>query len=116
LLLFLRSDEGEGVPDGVDASGPADPMDVILGGVRHVVVDHVRDSFDVEPARRDVGGDQNLHPPAPQVSEGALALALAAIAVQRGNRMPTALEIASKLVRAVLRPGEHDHAAHLGLR
>ena len=35
-------------------------MDVVLGLLRHVVVDDVGDARDVEPALRDVGGDEDL--------------------------------------------------------
>jgi hypothetical protein len=68
LLLFLGGDERKGVADRIDASGPPDPMHVVLGGMRHVVVDDVGDSLDIDAARRDVGRDQDLYAAASQVA------------------------------------------------
>ena len=88
-------------------------MNVILGRVRHVVVDDMGDPLDVDAAGCDVGRDQDLHPPAPQVSEGALALALAPVSVERGHGMAATLKVPRELVGPVLRSREHDHAAQL---
>lgn len=42
---------------------PSDPVDIIPGRVRKVVVHNVRDIVNVDPARGDVGGDQEVNLP-----------------------------------------------------
>ena len=42
------------------AAGAADAVHVGFGVVRNVVVDHVADAIDVEAARGDVGGDEDV--------------------------------------------------------
>ena len=42
------------------AAGAADAVHVVLGMVRHVEVEHVRQAADVEPARRHVAAHQQL--------------------------------------------------------
>lgn len=56
-VTFAR--ESDRVTRGAGPRGSADPVDVILGVERDVVVVDVRDTVDVEPACRDVGGDEN---------------------------------------------------------
>lgn len=51
--------EGEGLALGADPRGPADAMHIVLGVLRQVEVDDVGDAVDVQPAARDVGGDEN---------------------------------------------------------
>src|SRR5436309_8021020 len=114
LLQLLGGDQGEGVAYLIHPPGPSDAVHVVLGGVRHVVVDDVGDSLDVDPARGDVGRDQDLDPSPAQIQQRALALALAPIPVKGGDRVAAPLEIPRQLLRAVLRPREHDHAAHFG--
>lgn len=51
--------EARGVAAGSRTRGTAHPMDVVLDGVRHVVVDHALNVGDVDPTCRDVGSDQD---------------------------------------------------------
>ena len=57
--LLLRRDEGEGVAGHLGARGAADAVDVVVGDVRHVEVDDVRERLDVDAARGDVGRDED---------------------------------------------------------
>src|SRR6188508_2584356 len=52
-LLVIAERDRNAVSAG--ARGAADPVDVALRNVRQVVVDDVADTFDVDPARGDVG-------------------------------------------------------------
>ena len=56
---LVRRHERERVTGRRRASRSPDAVDVILGLLRHVVVDHVRDAGDVEPALRDVRRDEH---------------------------------------------------------
>ena len=54
VFQLLDGHQRERIAHFLRATCPADAMDVILGMLRHVVVDHVRDAFDVQSARGDV--------------------------------------------------------------
>ncbi len=57
---ILGHHDGEGVAGVLRAAGAPDAVDVILGMLRHVVVDDVADVRDVQAARGDVRGDEHL--------------------------------------------------------
>src|SRR5262245_61845260 len=58
-FLFVEGNEGDGVAGRFGAAGAADAVDIVFGVAGHVVVHHVRDAFDVETARGDVGGNEH---------------------------------------------------------
>src|SRR5207249_828592 len=62
-------------------AGPPQAMDVVLGAVRHVEVDDVRQLLDVDAAGGDVGGDEDRDLPRLEAGEGLGPLRLAAVAV-----------------------------------
>src|SRR5690606_9150100 len=103
VVLLVRRDERDRVAGCLGAARPPDPVDVVLRDVRRVVVDHVRDRVHVDPARGDVGGDEHLELPVLEAGEGALALALRAVRVDRGGREALPVERPADLVGAVLR-------------
>ena len=63
------------------AAGAAHAVDEVLGRLRQVVIHDVRDAFDVDAARGDVGRDQHAVVPVLEALERLVALALAAVAV-----------------------------------
>jgi hypothetical protein len=56
----------------------------------------VRERLDVETARRDLGGDQDREPARLEVGQGANALRLALVAVDRGGQDAVALELLAR--------------------
>src|SRR4051812_7181036 len=56
--LLLREDERRPAAGAAGPAGAADAVRVALVVLRRVVVDHVRDLLEVEPAGRDVGRDE----------------------------------------------------------
>ena len=108
LGALLRGHEGDRPPGAPDPPRAPDPVHVAIGGVGDVVVDHVGDVLDVEPAGGDVGRDQQ---PQPVVLEGehhAVALALAHVAVQRLDLEAAAAQRLVEPRRADLRAAEDD--------
>ena len=59
------SGHAEQVSDAVltHPAGPADPVDIVLGLIRDVVIDDVADPFDIDAPADDIGGDQNVNVP-----------------------------------------------------
>ena len=91
---LLTSDTASAFAAG--AAGAADPVDVVLGDFRQLVVHDVRQLVDVEPARGDVGRDEHAHRPCLEVRERARARALALVAVDRGRREAVAARAARR--------------------
>jgi predicted nucleotidyltransferase len=83
LLELLGRHERDRLARGVHPPGATDPVHVVLGRSRHVVVDHVRHVVDVDAARGDVRRHEHVDAAVLEVPQRALALALRAIAVQR---------------------------------
>src|SRR5260221_2407367 len=56
---FVDRDEAHRIAAGAGSAGSADPMDVIVGLPRELVVHDVGQVLDVEPAGGHVGGDED---------------------------------------------------------
>ena len=91
------------------AARATDAVHVILGLLRHVVVDDVRDAGDVEPALRDVRRDEHAHLAALEILERARALRLRLVGVHRRRVDALALEMPHDAIGAVLGAREHEH-------
>lgn len=60
LTDFARRTEGHGAAIATGARGAADPVDIVFGHVRQVVVIDMRDFRDVQTTRSHIGRDQHL--------------------------------------------------------
>src|SRR5581483_11224694 len=105
----LRGDERDRLAGLARAAGAADAVDVVLGHVRQVVVDDVRQELDVEPARGDVGRDQHAQLVVLERLERARARVLRLVAVDRVGLDLRAPELLREAVRPVLGLGEDEH-------
>ena len=85
-----RADDGDGGAGLAGAAGAADPVHIVVGVVRHVEIEHVADVRNIEPARGDVGGDQQLDLALAEAVERSRAGRLIQVAVQRGGGEPVA--------------------------
>ena len=92
-------------PVGLRARGAADAVDVVVGRVRHVEVDDVRQRLHVDAARRDVGGDEHRELAGLEAGERLRALRLAAVAVDavRSRRRASTRYSASRFARCLVR-------------
>ena len=75
--------QGYGLSCRARACRAPDTVDVLLGHIGYLVVDDVGDLGDVDTARGHVGGDQDIHLAVGERGQGALALPLRAVAVDR---------------------------------
>src|SRR6185437_7833563 len=94
----LRTDERDRLARGARAAGAADAVHVILGNVREIEIDDVRQLLDVEAARGDVGRDQHLHLAFLEVVERTDARILALVAVDRVGVDAVALQLRGEAV------------------
>mmetsp|Transcript_1893 Transcript_1893/g.6208 ORF Transcript_1893/g.6208 Transcript_1893/m.6208 type:complete len:327 (-) Transcript_1893:977-1957(-) len=103
-------DERVRVPFVPRAAGSPDPMDVILDLVRKVKVHDEVHLLDVEPARGDVRGHEHGDPPALELVDDVIALALLLIAVDHRAHPAHA---ASDLIAHAFRAAKHDRLERL---
>jgi hypothetical protein len=60
-ILIFGGDEADRVADGMRATGSPDAVHVILRVHREVIIHDVRNTVDVDTARRDIGGNEHAH-------------------------------------------------------
>ena len=84
-------------------------MHVVLGHVREIVVHDVRQLFDVDAARGNVGRHQHLQCRGLEFRKRAGARTLAFVAVNRERGDAVLVELLGELVGAVLGAREHQH-------
>ena len=108
-VALARGDERDRVAGAAGAAGAADAVHVGLGVGGDVVVDDVADPLDVEAAGGDVGGDEDVELAVAQLVDGALALRLDDVAVDRGGREPAGPQLLGELLGLLLGADEDDH-------
>ncbi|MNP82286.1 hypothetical protein D3C76_1808800 [compost metagenome] len=67
-------------------------MDIVLGDYRQVEVDHQRHFLDIQPARGNVGGDEEVHLPRLEPLQRTQARRLRLVAMDRIGREARILE------------------------
>lgn len=96
-------EEGSGQPQVAHTPGTSDSMHVLLNVGGQVKVDHVLHMGNVQPTGRHCSGHQNGRVPGPELLQSVLALALAAIAMNGGHRIPFLVQEVLQRVGAFLR-------------
>ena len=110
---LARGDEQQRLARAARAAGAADAVDVRLGVVGDVEVDHVADAVDVQAAGGDVGGHEDVQAAVLQLVDGALALVLRDVAVDGGGGEAAGAQLLGELLGLVLGAHEHDHRLEL---
>ena len=91
------------------ATGATDPVHVIFNLEREIVHDDGGDAWDVEPARGDVGGDENVAASLAEIVEHHLAFVLILVPVNGSRGGESGLPQSSiQEIASSLRAGEHD--------
>ena len=115
LGLLVKLAEGDG---GAGVAGPAraaNAVDVGLGHVGEVVVEHPGQLVDVNAPGGDVGGHQHPYPPRLEVVEGLDPGGLALVAVDGGGGDALGVEVPGDAVGPVLGAGEHQGGGNVPL-
>src|SRR5215203_337477 len=111
---FARRDQGNRLAGATGPSGAANAVDISLGTLRDVIIDHVRDIGDIETARGDVGGNQHLRLPAAEAAHDAVALRLREVTMDGLDSVATRHERLAQLIDSRLGAAE-DHRRLRGL-
>ena len=106
--MLARLDEGDGHALAPGTPGPPDPVDVGVRVRRHIEVDDVRDMLDVEAARRDIGGDQDVERPVPEAAHDPVAALLRQPAVEGAGIMAPGAQRLGEVVHLAARPPEDE--------
>jgi hypothetical protein len=106
---FARGDEQDRLALAARAAGAADAVDVALGVVGDVEVEHVADALDIEAARGHVGGDQHVDAAVLELGDGALARLLVHVAIDGGGGNAARGQLVGQFLGAELGTREHDH-------
>lgn len=102
-------DQRERVACPLSASRAADTVDVGVGGVWHVEVDDMRDTFNIETACRDVRGDHDMEVSGLKTVQRLFALSLCAIAVQARDAMPRVCDLTREFIGAMFGAGKDEY-------
>jgi hypothetical protein len=89
---------------------PADAVNEILSQVGEIVVDDVRDILDMNAARGDIGGNQNLVAALLKAGQRCVSLRLRAVSVNRGSGETFAAETQSEALGSPLGAREDEAA------
>jgi hypothetical protein len=108
-VVILRRDEREGIASTLRASCSSDAMDVSIGGIRHIVVDDVRDALNIQSARRNICSDHDGEMACFETVQSALTLSLGAVAMQARDTMTGVSDLPRNLIRAMLGAREDQH-------
>ena len=106
MLARLGQGDGRALPSG--AARTPDAVHVRLGVRRQIVVDDVRDVPDVEPARRHVGGDEQVGRGRSDALHDRVALALLHAAVQCLGAVAMGVQRLDERIHLQPRPAEDD--------
>mmetsp|Transcript_6388 Transcript_6388/g.21367 ORF Transcript_6388/g.21367 Transcript_6388/m.21367 type:complete len:495 (+) Transcript_6388:394-1878(+) len=110
--VVLAHERG-GAPDPPRACRAPDPVDVVFRRRGYVVVDDLVDSGDVEPARGDVGGEENGDGARLEPLERLEPILLLELRVQRNHGHAELRERRAQNLRRARAPDKDDHAAEL---
>ena len=114
-VVVFWCDERERVPGALGAACAPNAMDIRVGGIRHVVVDNVGDTVDIEPARGDVGGDHDAEVTGLETAQGLFTLPLRSVAVQARDAKPRVCDLPRHFVRAVFCAREDQNRVSIDL-
>ena len=106
LILAAKTD-GNAVRSG--ARGAPDPVDILLGHIGQIEIDHMAHARNINPACRHIGRNQNRRFGALELVQCALALRLALVAMDRVRLNPALAELFHNSVRAVLGAGKDQN-------
>ena len=106
---FLGRHQGNRFSRAARAPRATDAMHVVFGHMRQIVVDHMRQFFNIQTARGEVGSHQHAHHAGLEIGECLSACALALVAVNRRGGNTRASQLVRETIGAVLCAGKHQH-------
>jgi hypothetical protein len=79
---IIMGKEADGFSHCLGAAGTPDPVDIILGMTRKVIIDHVRDAFNIDSSRGNIGRNEDADTAGLEILESTKSLILGAVGVK----------------------------------
>ena len=111
-LQLITAAKGDGHALHACATRSSDAVDVGLGLLGYIVVDHSGQLHDVDTARRDIGGDKYVDLPCLEAAECCLTGILTLVSVNGQCLDIIFVQQSRHLVGTVLGASEHQRACH----
>src|SRR5579871_2289876 len=111
LVAFARRYQRNRLAAASGAPGAPDAVDIGFRVPRNIVVDDVRYLVNIEAARRDIGGDEQVGLPGPEAAHDAVAGGLVHLAMEGFGFVATGLQRFAQLIHLAAGPAEDDGAA-----
>jgi hypothetical protein len=112
-LAVLGRRQGKGATPPACPTGASDAVDIVLGMVRHVEIEDVRQALNIEPARRDIAGNQQPDLAILEALQSLGAFRLRHVAVQRRRIEPVPGQRAIKNIDVALAIAEDQRIADM---
>src|SRR6266550_4383783 len=114
--LILGRKERQSATFDAHPRGAADTMGEPLRGIREVIVDHQVDVADIETARRNIRGHQDVGPESTKGVHGSVPDVLRQVALQVRTVVAEIAQVAAELTNAMLGASEYDGRAPVMLK
>ena len=108
-FMFINANQRQRFTRCRGAPGTTDTVHIVFWYVWQLVVHHVRQLFNIQTARGDIGGHQYANAARFKVSQCAGTRALALVAVNSGAADAVFIELFRQMVCAVLGAGKDQH-------
>ena len=107
--------QGKGVAGASGATGPADAVNIGLGSVRDIIVDHMGYLGNIDTAGSDISGYQDMEGAVPETIQSCLAPVLGQVALQRSRAITGLAQLFPQALGTMLRAGEDQHGFGIGV-
>ena len=108
LRCIVVREQGDRLATAAHPACSTDPVRQEIGRFRQLVVDDEIDRRDIDPARGDIGGEEDGHLAGPEIGHDGIAGVLREVALQRRNRITGRCHLLGQFAHAVLGPPEDD--------
>jgi hypothetical protein len=112
---ILASHQGKSVTATGGATGTSDTVDIGLGSVGYVIVNHVGYLGDVYTSRSNISGNQDLKGAVAESVQGSLAAVLGEIALERGGLVTGFFQLFTEPLGTVFGAGKDQHRLGVGV-
>ena len=111
---ILGGAEADRISLGLSPCGAPDPVDVAVGGFRHVKIDNERNGADINPPGGDISGNEDGHFSGPEAGEGLLTCTLGLIPVNGIAGKAMLVQLAGQFFGPVFGAAENDCGVNAG--
>ncbi len=111
--VILRSNETDRIANRMGAASSSNPMDVILGVHRKIVIHNMRNSIDIDSARCNIGRHQHPHGARFEILQRSEPLILRTVRMDRSRLDSACFEPTRDAVGAMFRAGKDKNGIEL---